>query len=309
MNALVRISSAVLLYILNTFVAKDRDTVRTVSTSKYLYELRYHCDIRTHFNTNFLEAVQFRLTKVFVSTTFSKVGIKQPSISIPELPRSVTYLKIGFNYFNETISPHVIPDSITSLDLGSSFNQPVLKGVLPPRLKFLTFGPVFRQTLQPGIMPQTLTELLFGKLFNSPILEGVLPPNLQRLTFGESFNQPISQNVLPNSLTHLEFGYNFNQLIGENVLPSSLISLRFGAGFNQPFSTSTLPQSLLFLKLDKRYQQPLALACLPLSIIQVTLICNMPYDYRLHDDSWIVKTITALAARKSLKICFAGNYL
>ena len=94
---------------------------------------------------------------------------------------SCTLVSLTLDYFNLTLTPGMLPDTLRSLDLGDSFDQPLGRGVFPSGLTSLKFGLSFNHPIQMGVLPQGLQELRFGERFRHPLLENTLPHSLQRL--------------------------------------------------------------------------------------------------------------------------------
>ncbi|GAM27675.1 hypothetical protein SAMD00019534_108510 [Acytostelium subglobosum LB1] len=154
--------------------------------------------------------------------------------------------------------------------------------MLPPSITSLTLGSSFDQIIEPGLMPSSLTSLTLGNEFDSSIYQHALPPTLTSLVFGQSFNIKISEGVLPSSLKTLTFGDSFNQMIDFGVLPTSLTSLTFNRScFNHAIQPGVLPGSLGTLILASKYNQTIRRDMLPISLTSLSIIEHISND----DDS------------------------
>lgn len=95
--------------------------------------------------------------------------------------RSIHTIEFGFNFNRPFLLPGSLPESLTTLKMGTLFNQTLLPGVLPPSLTSLTMGRWFNQTLLRDTLPASLTSLTMGKWFNQSLLPSVLPASLTEL--------------------------------------------------------------------------------------------------------------------------------
>ena len=67
------------------------------------------------------------------------------TMAIIAIPSWITVLELG-GAFNQTLTPGLIPDSVTHLTFGRRFHngsKPLSVGVLPPKVMHLTFGDAF----------------------------------------------------------------------------------------------------------------------------------------------------------------------
>ncbi|GAM28400.1 hypothetical protein SAMD00019534_115760, partial [Acytostelium subglobosum LB1] len=106
--------------------------------------------------------------------------------------------------FNSLIEPHSLPNSLTILELGSSFD---------------------REVIEPGVLPNSLVILVSGTSFNQVIGPDVLPKGLKSLTLGQFFDKAFRPGTLPESLTSFS-SYTFN--LKAESLPSSIVNLAVG---------------------------------------------------------------------------------
>ncbi|EGC38647.1 hypothetical protein DICPUDRAFT_75770 [Dictyostelium purpureum] len=192
-----------------------------------------------------------------------------------EFPPFLTSLYLF--YFFEKLTPTSLPNTITTLTFGNSFDQLVLPGTssfgdgfnqvilpdaLPNSLTTLTLG---SQVVSPGTLPNNLTQLTFGHYYNQVvqpgtlpkvrILPGTLPNSLTTLTFGYEFNQVVPPGTLPNNLTTLTFGNNFNQVVLPGTLPNSLTTLTLYDYFKQVLLPDTLPNGLTKLTFSHGFEE------------------------------------------------------
>ncbi|GAM23777.1 hypothetical protein SAMD00019534_069520 [Acytostelium subglobosum LB1] len=210
------------------------------------------------------------------------------------LPDSLTVLSLqGFRYNKPFDSPGIIPRSLITLKLGSSFNHSLF-GILPSTLRTLGLGYSFDQELSCDWLPDSLTELCwdpnahlpsfsnqlptsikslkFGAMYNRVLIPGSLPRALESLHFERDYNQVISTGLLPSTLTSLHFGMDFNQVITEGMLPESLIDIQFGYDFDQVINHNTLPSTnLQSLSFGKGYKKPISPYTLPVSLTSLAL--------------------------------------
>lgn len=62
---------------------------------------------------------------------------------------------------------HLLPSSLTSLDLGERLNLPITS--LPPLLSSISFGTHFNQPLEDFTFPPSLKTIQFGGWFNQQV--------------------------------------------------------------------------------------------------------------------------------------------
>jgi hypothetical protein len=136
----------------------------------------------------------FMLPKTLIELFIGK-NYKFPIVLPPELETLKFHHDSMFNHLVN------LPESLKSVQFGSSFNQKVM---LPSKLHKIVFGYYFEQKV---VLPDSLEEIVFGSNFNHAV---VVPPNAKKLSLGQRFNRKIK---LPESLETIHFGFNFNQEI------------------------------------------------------------------------------------------------
>eukprot|EP01133_Synstelium_polycarpum_P009267 gene9267-10869_t len=93
--------------------------------------------------------------------------------------------------FTRQLDHGVLPDGLTSLDLGDSFKQPIA----------------------PGVLPQTIEDLKIGRKFISPLDSISMPASITSLSLSESFDYRKPGNSLPLTLCHLTIEASVNELM------------------------------------------------------------------------------------------------
>lgn len=118
-----------------------------------------------------------------------------------------------------------LPDTVTTLHLGSDFKQIIKK--LPSMLKELNLSS-YDQILNPHIIPHSITYIDFGYQYShniSPIIQQL--PNLKHLEIPMYYKYKLC--VLPMLKVLVMRFYNI--YIGKNILPNTLEKLYFLGGY------------------------------------------------------------------------------
>ena len=174
--------------------------------------------------------------------TLSKLEIVADSLSINQLPRTITQLNLAAK-LNMPLHQFLHPNlSYLAIRSSVNFNEPV--HLLPPNLTHLRISsPDFDQPLDH--LPSSLLELTIDEArFNQPLNH--LPTSLLGLTDCScQFDQAL--DYLPPSLIHLSLPF-YNEPL--NHLPNSLTSLCMSEQYSQPLLH--LPPALCILKVNVR---------------------------------------------------------
>jgi hypothetical protein len=135
--------------------------------------------------------------------------------------------------FNQVLEPHVLPSSITSLQM-DNYTRPLVIGSLPVGLVTLQMDN-YTRPLVIGSLPVGLITLRMH-MFQEPLAHGVIPRGLKVLEV------PFYQRILylPNTLEHLYV----HDVFEPTVLPQSLLSLKV-----RNVCAITLPDSITSLTL------------------------------------------------------------
>lgn len=141
------------------------------------------------------------------------------------LPDSITHLELG--YTTNNIPPGCLPTSLKYLDMGT-YNGPLVVGMFPDGIEEIHL-PMFNWSLHPGVFPNSIKKLVFGRF--GGILKH-LPRYLEHLDLGNFFNVEFSGHDLPRSLKTINFGQRFEQPV--DYIPPGMDRVEFKLGFNHP---------------------------------------------------------------------------
>jgi hypothetical protein len=203
--------------------------------------------------------------------------------------------------FNDNIPD--LPNTITHLKLARCFNKPEIEWVY--KIKHIThifFGNHFNQPI--NNLPESITHIFIGYEFNQSV--DSLPKNLEYIKFGSKFDKSV--DLLPQKLKYIIFGNMFNQPIEH--LPKKLIGIKLYHYFNQ--SIDYLPDSIQYLQYSLYYQNTLFF---PKNLKQLflpdnynTKIDNLPDSItHLHLGNIFNQKITKLPSNLKC-IIFSNNY-
>jgi hypothetical protein len=211
--------------------------------------------------------------------------------------------KIKYLYLNSNDNIPELPNTITHLKLGRYFNKPEIEWV--DKIKNIThifFGNHYNHSIEK--LPETITHIFLGYEFNQSV--DSLPKNLEYIKLGSKFNKSV--DLLPINLKYIIFGNTFNSPIDN--LPFNLIGIKLYHYFNCPIKN--LPSSIRYLHYSLHFSIPIFF---PKNLEQLILpdnyneiVDNLPDTItHLHLGNIFDKKITKLP--NCLKyIIFSNNY-
>ncbi|KAN0030578.1 hypothetical protein ACTA71_009218 [Dictyostelium dimigraforme] len=210
----------------------------------------------------------------------------------PQLPRSITTLKIGKYPKQIIIEPNDIPKHINKLVLEEGFeNQRTYSktkyvstipfipstvktlvinttsfgtrvGEIPKTITSLDIGlSGHARVFDKGYLPRdstTLTDIKIGNCMNSQYLQpGDIPSSVKTIRFNNGFNQPLKRGIIPSGVTKVWFNKNsgFNCPLEVSTFPSSCTEIQFGSAFNQEILKGHLPDALISLDLGHYFNR------------------------------------------------------
>ncbi|KAN0040262.1 hypothetical protein ACTA71_012152 [Dictyostelium dimigraforme] len=213
------------------------------------------------------------------------------------LPITLKTLVINNSKWCQPLTPNLLPDSLTYLEILGYQNLP---NNLPRKLNYLNLGKSFNQPLgKRGLVGSLFNALTFN--YNNNYDSTTIPPNVKSLIM-PAFNQRIYANELPTSLTYLEITgftelfphclpkqlkvlivsnfFNGNKPLKRNCLPCELEHFEMIGPFNQ--NIEWLPnEKLKTLKLGKCFNKDLPIGLLPNSL-KLLEISNLSFNKDIH---------------------------
>ncbi|KAF2074980.1 hypothetical protein CYY_003719 [Polysphondylium violaceum] len=155
------------------------------------------------------------------------------------LPSNLKHLYFENDY---PYSLDILPDSLTSLDLGfhlnTEFQQP-----LPRNLKRLIFSLAYDKPL-PYPLPSSLTYLEMQNFKTCTFKPGFIPASVKTLVYCQSPSAPLTPGVIPEGVTSLTFPYSFNSLLQHGSIPSSVKHIEFKSIYSFSIEKDVIPSSV-----------------------------------------------------------------
>lgn len=152
-------------------------------------------DTVTHFQTTCSVGPRCLPLSISHLRLAEKVRMITPHV----IPNSVTHLEI----YKCIVQDGAIPDSVTHLVVGTELSHGISDATFPRHVTHLCLRGVFDQPLEPPLIPQSVVCLFLGNAFDQPLLPGDIPNSVKYLTFGSVFCQDIDRNNLPIELSYL----------------------------------------------------------------------------------------------------------
>lgn len=251
-----------------------------------------------------------RLTLNPVCSSLLLPGSLPSSLTSLTLKRTSVIIPIPFDLpfdhrFHHSLTPGILPNSLTELCLSHEFKQPLFPNTFPSRLKRLELD--FNQPLTEDVMPSHLEYLALGDRFANSLwlpetlitLElqcsiaditfiNPLPLSLHRVELFRDPEQLLPVGLLPPSVKVLivtqgiqigsisdgviDFTYRGSECryeIPVGAIPASVKRLRFGSGFDQPVPAGVIPDSVTHLMFGYNFNQILSPGDIPTSVAHI----------------------------------------
>ncbi|KAM9965180.1 hypothetical protein ACTFIW_004987 [Dictyostelium discoideum] len=136
---------------------------------------------------------------------------------------------LNLSFYNETLTPELVPNCVEYLDL-SSYNQTLTPGTLPNGLKYLNLSS-YNQALTPGTLPNGV-ECLDLSSYNQEFTPGILPNSVECLHLPCHKQSPTSETLttrvrdlkLSDHPIHVEQNWEIIPYIYEEYKPQKNIS-------------------------------------------------------------------------------------
>lgn len=146
-------------------------------------------------------------------------------LMIGSLPADIEKLEFG-RYYDQYISPNVIPDSVEFLKFGGGEHDLEI-GTIPHGVKELIFGRSYNGVILPHTIPNSVTYLAFGRSFNKRLDIGCIPNGVIELVFGRHFNMEFSPGIIPDSVVKMTLGRGYKHILNDDCLPAKLGMITF----------------------------------------------------------------------------------
>lgn len=151
------------------------------------------------------------------------------SLSYPSDDANIkTILKFSY-FFNEelfTYGPAMIPNYVTSLDLGGHFEYEIEPGSIPDSVTHLNLGNRFNHKLYPGIIPDSVTHLILGRSYNRKIKPDIIPNSVTHLTMRYYFVTSDMQISVPDYVTHFSFRQEITFQKNNIIFPNTIQEIK-----------------------------------------------------------------------------------
>ncbi|GAM23713.1 hypothetical protein SAMD00019534_068880 [Acytostelium subglobosum LB1] len=128
----------------------------------------------------------------------------RPVITVGMLPNSLQSL-FFVGRFDVAVPVGALPESLTELSFSGcpTLVHQFAPGMLPSSIKSLTMSSTYIYSFKHDTLPSSLTSLKFGRTFNGAFPSGMLPSTITELDLGDSYSSPLTADELPSSLTSL----------------------------------------------------------------------------------------------------------